>query len=555
MPPPRKPDLAPEGVFGAQILYPITPRGLEDLLFSELWDGRIPGNERWEYDTPHPDPKAWPHHVLVHVEPGKGQGQQTRWYAIIREKQDYYNFESAQADVAGTRFNVVIRHYVHRRDTEFKWEVPKQGDPMPNVPVDKFAPGVFILGESGQTKIQDEHLDSVFVAERLVYIERAVMHDINTDNTLGVGVLQTTTLYYRGETVPNALPAPMKIEDLVTLPLNAFWGAQPTGEVNEQRQMSDNWYAVVTTSSRDAAFQAYVRRIPSKVDLKLPDVMAAAPVVIWNKADGAGNFKSEWGGQAASSPGIQLSLNGSEQANVNASCSIQPDLSLNIVSHDGRDIPSVSVFFFMKPVSGEITEAAFLARLTLIFGAPVKQWPSFHPTAHSIVLKGQKVSVSAQASASASMSGSDTGPVNLFSEERNFGTGTDKDTSTMMGTTHIPATIHPTFTILTTANTATVQAVCDVGWVGWGIETIVVDGITYTLKFPTVAAKADTGVVAASGLVSPTTLPATVPDSIPNTGLYVTDVRIEPVDSQWFKCYAEVFNAANILPPGGGAPP
>jgi hypothetical protein len=48
----------------------------------------------------------------------------------------------------------------------------------------------------------------------------------------------------------------------------------------------------------------------------------------------------------------------------------------------------------------------------------------------------------------------------------------------------------------------------------------------------------------ATGFASPNRLSATRPASIPRSGLYIVQSRIEPYRWSWVKCYAVVFNAS-----------
>ncbi len=527
-PPPRSPAPQHDPVFS----WP-TPNKADYLFWVEK-NADLPKNKDFTYGEIYKGSNAqlYPNHRLVFVTP-QTDDKWSKWiYASDRITQDAYNWEFADADIGGTKFKAVKRTYVHLRANFTVAEII-MGTQMPNVPAGLFT-GEYVLAIRKETRIPEQELDSLFIAEERVFVQRCTITDINNDPTLGVGVSKVTTLYYRGEQISGT-----PVETLFADSSNAFWGTLSDGVVREGQQISDNWFAVIVTSSLDDARAAYGISVPSITDVKLPSELLGIAVV-WNSDGGIGVFNSEFTGvQASEGTGIRAGLGGSEQARANGSASVQPELVINIREREGRDVPCLSCFFYIPIVGGD-----FLGRLSTVAGVSASYWPRFNPVAHNIVLAGMKVQVSAQASGSASFDGQNVSDPITFTSEKNEGSGTDSDYSTMVGTKYIPPTIHGAITIADATKSQATSATCDVGWIGEGTDTLTVDGITYDLKIPDVTAAADTGTVNANGFVSPTSLAATSPDAIPTSGWYVVGMRSEPVDSRWLRCYGEVIDAS-----------
>ena len=210
-----------------------------DILFSEIRDCNrilIP-----EYGTPHPDTNKWPDHKLVYVKTVdiERDGIFEFFYAADRENQDLYNFSHTEADIGGTKFDAVARTYVTLRSA-FTPNTLSMGTAMPNVPESLFT-GTYVLAEKRQTRIDEQQLDSLYVAETHVYVRKVTLTDNGFNEALGVNLSRTTTLYYRGETVNG-----VAIEILVADDKDLYWGTQVNLKISRScQQLSDNWFAVI----------------------------------------------------------------------------------------------------------------------------------------------------------------------------------------------------------------------------------------------------------------------------------------------------------------------
>jgi hypothetical protein len=527
----------------------------EDYLFWVEKNGDLPKNQSFSYGTRFPDEVKYPDHKLVFVSPQTPDAWSRWFYASDRINQDAYNWEFAQADIGGVKFDAVKRTYLTLRSA-FNPEVPAMGTTMVNVPVGKFT-GTYVLAERQQQRIGQQELDSLYVQEVRTYVTKVAISDISTDPMLGIGQQKTTDLYYRGELVNET----QTIETVAADPSDPFWGLQDDGTDRSVQQISDNWWAVITISSLDDALEAYKLSFPSSVDIDLPDELVSISTV-WNSAGSNGSFASDASGRSAyvGDPDVSLSL--SESANAECGGSIQPEIIPIIRTRKGRDIPSTAWFFYIKSEALSLSAADVLAKLTTLAGASVLQWPLFQPVQHTILLKGQRGSGRAQVSASGSVSTSYGTDQERNNKEVSSAQGVSYDFSTTFGTVVLPPTIHGAITISnTTPPASTYTAACSVGWTS-NFTAATVAGYSIALPVPAetgpgnldpadsgTGTVSDTATVALSASVSPTSLSATTPAAIPVTGLYmVGSPRIEPYKARWFQCHAQVINATILAP-------
>lgn len=520
-----------------------------DLIIIEERDCSIPKYNEWTYGELH---ETFPDHVLVHVVANQRKpGFYTWYYASKRYSQDEYNFEFAHADIGGTKFSSIIRTYIHLRSEEFDPEDPPMGSSMPNYPEGKFHPGNstpftdrYVLAEKIQKRIDNQTLDSLFIVERRTYIKRCSITRINQEDKLGIGFSQTTRLYYKGELIDD-----VPVEDLFADPSLPFWGTRSDGTFREGEQLSCDWFAVTQTSSLDEALEAYSLSLPSRVNLTLPSILKSVSVV-WNTTAGSGSFDSDWTGLTTWNPSnrVDASLSGSESASAEGSASIQPEVSIEMEHPTGRDIPSISLFFYMR-LNGatSISINDIRNKVSEILGFPsssIGSWPAFKPISHVLALRGQRGSVSAKASASAAMSArgdASTGEGSI-SRDKNEGSGVSHDRGTMNGSLTIPPSIHPAISISNNTQGVSASAFCDVGWTSGGTGQIIAG---QPVTIPATVAKAEE-TISLSGHVSPVSLPATSPSSIPSSGIYIVDSKVSPYRSGWVQIFVEVIDASNL---------
>jgi hypothetical protein len=507
--------LAPEGIFGAQIVTYPTPMGLGDMLFHEAFDSNLPANEKWKYGDEHPDNVLFPNHRLVYVQPGRGQGEQVRWYAAKRLCEDEYNWEHSQADVGGTKFNTIVRTYIYPR-ADFDPAKPAQGDLMPNVPLDRFptrAPGApptntggegeYILAERGQHLTGDERLDSLFILEKRTYIDRAPISQTTFDEVLGIAVLETTYLFYRNE--PGFTPGGGGL-------------LAPGGPYTEFKQLSDNWWSNTTVSSIQPALDTYMKKVPTRVSLSdLPRELTGVNIV-WNQqfSIGVQDFMfSETSSQNSGTLSKEISDRASSSASVTA------EVQMNFRDMATSNLHGTKVVFFMQD---PVTEEAIMARL----GA--KPWPVFKPESTTVTVTGQSISVQASVSVGLGCVWEDGVTVRT---EWSKGSSDDLQAGLSVNSVQIPACIHQQV-VFTNAAPRT-QPVSATAFMN--INNTRVGSIASSLTKSGVA----------YGKVFPTVLEATGGQNvIPTSGIYLYDCDISVYKLGYSKVTAIIFNANQL---------
>jgi hypothetical protein len=162
------------------------------------------------------------------------------YYAADRDDQDTYNFEFSQADLGGNKYDTVIRTYVTPRAGFNEDNEPfKAGDAMPSL-----AGGFgddYILMTRQQKRIGDQELDSLYVVEQRIYFKRVAISTSSYDEATKGVLVQTETLYYRGEAYNAAGNIEVEILD------ETKWGVSLLGVQTEAKQLSEDWFLVTST--------------------------------------------------------------------------------------------------------------------------------------------------------------------------------------------------------------------------------------------------------------------------------------------------------------------
>jgi len=262
----------------------------------------------------------------------------------------------------------------------------------------------------------------------------------------------------------------------------------------------------------------FMMSFPSRMDIPLPNVLKSLSVV-WNSDSAVGESIGDWNGSAT---GSSYSLSGSEGSTATSTASVRPELIVDIQQSWGSNIPVTIQAFFLPMVNNSITREAIMNRLGVL-----NEWPVFKPVAHTIVLKGAKVSVTARAQGSAAIKYS----LEATMVEEGTTKGQDHDISMNTNAVSIPATIHGAIALDETSRVVNVQASAAADWNGYNFPSVHVHSV------------ADS---AASGSVYPTALAATSPSSIPDSGLYIMRTTVEPYNWGWAKCTAVILDASNL---------
>ena len=238
------------------------------------------------YGTAHPNAARWPNHKLVFAkerpEP-ESVDSFDFYYAADRSSQDSYNFSHTKADIGGTKFDAVARTYVTLRSA-FTPNTPAMGAAMPNTPAGLF-PGDYVLAEKRQTRIGEQELDNLYVAETHVYVKRCTITQLGIDPINGEVLTSTSTLYYASEVVTGSTTA----ATLFASPSNAYWGLQSTGVQRTGKQLSCEWYeitseVIVAGELSDGA--TTIRSYSSSQNYYWPPILNYVDIRVWEKRNG-----------------------------------------------------------------------------------------------------------------------------------------------------------------------------------------------------------------------------------------------------------------------------
>jgi hypothetical protein len=276
----------------------------------------------------------------------------------------------------------------------------------------------------------------------------------------------------------------------------------------------------------DDILAQYQMSFPVRVDVQLPNVLKSIEVK-WIKEKAEGEWDTRWTGNAT---GVSRSLSGDEDASVDSSCTVRPELIIDIEQRWGADIPATAYVFFVKGQNGMIfSDSSIKSKLGSIAGGQIQDWPVFTPVSHTILLTGAKATITAKASANASYSANG----NSTSIDSTAGDGKSYDYNYSFNAVTIPPTIHKQITLKDAGDKIeTVNAKCLVGWTGNG-------------GFPTVHAVSDI-TKTVKGTVEPKSLNATTPNKIPDSGKYLMKCTVEPYKWGYAKCAAVVLDAAKL---------
>lgn len=381
-----------------------------DLIFYEVVDSAYQRTQGWEYGQAHWDNQNYPNHVLVYVAPQPPSkdvpNRQFWYYAANRENQDLYNWTSEIANIAGTRFDTVKRIYVFRRD-DYDPEELQMGDPMPNVPENRFPDPVttdgdnttnddtppsytnHVLAYRNQLYSSDEILNSIFIVEERIYVKRCSITTIQTEDFFGIGGSKVSNWYYRGEVVDGET-----VETHFDDPNSSYWGWQADGTQRDGIQISENWFIISIISSITDVIDDYVFSYPSLTNINLPRRLVDTQLT-FNVNQGLGNQDQEGWDHAYGELPLSTSLGLTDSCS--SSVSISPEVGLTFEDPDGGFTPCMVYSFFLPQ---PVTMQDIIDRVTIIHGSPVSIYtPAVTKTA---VMTLVSASASVRSSATAS---------------------------------------------------------------------------------------------------------------------------------------------------------
>ena len=223
-----------------------------DVVFYEVKDLSKEKSTGTNYGDPHPDSGRWPNHNLVSIQSLSAQGDQVYvlFYAADRKHEDLYNFEHTQANLGGHKFSTVTRSYVVRRDA-YDPASPALGSVMADQPAGKFSASDFHLISRSQDRISarsaraeasigQAELDSLYVVETRVYIDREEIVENTYDISVNGNLYTRSNIFIRGDDYDST----QNIEDAVNK--DTLWGPTSGGQLETFKQVSDDVWLVTT---------------------------------------------------------------------------------------------------------------------------------------------------------------------------------------------------------------------------------------------------------------------------------------------------------------------
>lgn len=252
----------------------------------------------------------------------------------------------------------------------------------------------------------------------------------------------------------------------------------------------------------------------SQIDL--PRVLVSLTAV-WNVTTGTGVYnESGSGATAGDTAALSLSSTGRGQG----SASVLPEVIPVFAEPPFGEVDIVDYFFFLpNPVRKAAALAAVSAFATDFLGVSttVLPWPVWKPKSETLVVSGQKVSLSAEATArsAVSISSSTVSSAQSSGEGENYDLGSSVRAIALSPCLHIPLEI-----IGGTLNSSVANASASAVITGSG-------------GFPGASATPTPLVKTAFGGISPATLGGTTPQTIPKTGVYAYRINVENYRLGW----------------------
>ena len=359
----------------------------------------------------------------------------------------------------------------------------------------------------------------------------------------------------QGQTIDNkfGLPLPFTSQEMSPAAAAAYAG-QSNKEIIPKTQLLSQVRDVSLTTAGATILDAYCKPMPGVVARVngIPDVLLSVGVE-WNTSNGKADSSETASASASGSSGhIEANLRNSAQA----SASIIPSVVPVILTPEVNNRPVMDYYFFVPDGS---SVAAVLSKLSTIIGGTVNPWPLFQTVSHTIVCKGEKVSVRASASTGLSVSFGENG--NALS--RSQGNSADQDTTSISQTTTIKPTIHGDILVGASSNggNGDLQLPPGVGVIG-PVGGVIV---TNTTQQATLSANAASAIPAwglsasrsvsltAKASVSPSKLAATPGlTAIPSTGLYAMDINSDPFKEGRTLVRVRVFDFASLTSANAG---
>jgi hypothetical protein len=304
--------------------------------------------------------------------------------------------------------------------------------------------------------------------------------------------------------------------------------SQSVGQKVTQQQLRDNWAERITKAVDTSALDAYFEGSPVYINnLPLPNAVLQSISVTWATAHQNGGFSTTWTGTAS---GTAYSLSGNEQGSAEASGSLIPSLIPIYKRYRTKRYRGIAYrFFIQRP----FTYAQLLSKINTGHGITVSEWPTFVESQPLFTLVGGKTAIQARASGSAGLSYSPSGT----SKDLTEGQGDSYDKSLTMQQIELEPCIYDAITLTGDATKSQALSVTAAAvWTGTGSPVFPSSTATKTAE--------DT----VDGSVTPTSLSATTPSSVPSSGKYLVSFEEELMPDIGYSMIIANIIDASVIP-------
>lgn len=206
-----------------------------------------------------------------------------------------HNWRWSSASIGGQRFPSVSRGFI-RLASEIKSDglgTPAPGSAMP-VSGDSGANDYIFNGQgyifvSREITPGPDDLHPHFKLESRAYVKRSTIRSLGIDPVNGKALYRDSSLYYGTEVVTGAVTATNLFAD----PANAYWGILVSGVQRSGRQLSADWFEIITESligGEDGTHTTGpidVDSYQTSINYYWPPVLATLGFNNWTRQDGS----------------------------------------------------------------------------------------------------------------------------------------------------------------------------------------------------------------------------------------------------------------------------
>lgn len=475
------------------VVTQLTPN-FKDILVTETRVNVRANSKERRLNAPHPNSSLYPHHRLAWIEVLDKEKKIEEWYWVAEySEQHNYNYEINQ--IGTHRWPICTQTWMIPREKFTGVDMPVKPPPSKG--------NVWVRIGAEQSRNQAKFLDSIFVVLVVQWQDHSrEIRDYDVDPNTGIVTSKITT-YVQGDDAP-------------------------TDGQSKQTYVGAGWSLRETKSPDEDGIENYFRAFPDKVNIQLPNILTSITAVM-NEGTGNAEAESSTDGLVVGDP---YNLDVNDPSSAQSSASVSPDLLFEIESPDGSNIPCVRYIFYVP--KDTIQESDILAKLSSFIGQTVNAWPRFKTKSLNFICKGMKVSVRASTSANSSVYYNSNGP--RYSQMKIEGKSRDIDISTSVRSITIPPTIHGGLSVTgETTKLINVEATAH----------SVIIGVGNPVDLPDISNEL-TVQHQLNASITPTSISATNPPSIPNSGLYMVNFTHQIFDKDWTLISAVVIDASDI---------